>query len=64
MIFDNDIMAIVADKKLSGEQAWKKLEERGYDRQRIIQAIYHVRKTAQAQIAQCDQILSFLRSDY
>lgn len=64
MIFDNDIMAIVAGKKLSGEQAWKKLEERGYDRQRIIQAIYHVRKTAQAQIAQCDQILAFIRSDY
>lgn len=64
MIFDHDIMAIVADKKLSGEQAWKKLEERGYDRARIIQAIDQVRKTALAQIAQSDQILTFIRNDY
>jgi hypothetical protein len=63
-IFDSDIMAIVADKKLSGEQAWKKLEDRGYDRRRIVQSIYTVRKTALAQIAQCDQILSFIHNDY
>lgn len=63
-IFDNDIMPIVAHQKLSGEQAWKKLEGRGYDRQRIVRTIYDVRKTAQNQIAQCDQILSFIRNDY
>ncbi len=63
-IFDNDIMAIVARQKLSGEQAWKKLEGRGYDRQRIVQTIYNVRQTAQGQIAQCDQILTFIRDDY
>jgi hypothetical protein len=63
-IFDSDIMAIVADKKLSGEQAWKKLEDRGYDRRRIVQSICSVRKTALAQIAQCDQILSFIHNDY
>ncbi len=48
-IFDSDIMDIVAEKKLSGEQAWKKLEDRGYDRARIVQTIYDVRKTAQAE---------------
>jgi hypothetical protein len=63
-IFDSDIMAIVADKKLSGEQAWKKLEDRGYDRRRIVQSIYNVRKTALAQSAQCDQILAFIHNDY
>jgi hypothetical protein len=63
-VFDNDIMEIVAAKKLSGEQAWKKLEERGYDRRRIVRSIYNVRKTALAQIAQCDQILSFIHNDY
>ena len=64
MIFDNDIMAVVGGMKLSGEQAWKKLEDRGYDRHRIVQAIDSVRKVAQAQIAQCDQILAFIHSDY
>ncbi len=63
-VFDNDIMDIVASRKLSGEQAWKKLEDRGYDRQRILRAIYNVRRTAQDQIAQCDQILSFIHEDY
>jgi hypothetical protein len=63
-IFDHDILQIVGTRKLSGEQAWKKLEERGYDRGRIIAAIYNVRKVAQDQIAQSDQILSFIRSDY
>lgn len=63
-IFDNDIMQIVGTRKLSGEQAWKKLEERGYNRGRITAAIYSVRKVAKDQIAQSDQILSFIRSDY
>jgi hypothetical protein len=63
-IFDNDITEIVSGRKLSGEQAWKKLEDRGYDRQRIVLAIYNVRKTARDQIAQCDQILSVIRTDY
>jgi hypothetical protein len=63
-VFDNDIMDVVGSRKLSGEQAWKKLEDRGYDRARIIQTINNVRKTAQDQIAQCDQILSFIRTDY
>ena len=57
-------MDVVGSRKLSGEQAWKKLEDRGYDRVRIIQSINNVRKTAQDQIAQCDQILSFIRTDY
>jgi hypothetical protein len=63
-VFDNDIMDVVGSRKLSGEQAWKKLEDRGYARPRIIQTIDIVRKTAQDQIAQCDQILSFIRTDY
>lgn len=63
-VFDNDIMDVVGGKKLSGDQAWIKLEDRGYDRKRIVQSIYIVRKTAQDQIAQCDQILSFIRTDY
>ncbi|MGB8645994.1 MAG: hypothetical protein WCF84_12210 [Anaerolineae bacterium] len=63
-IFDNDITEIVVNKKLAGEQAWKKLEDRGYDRQRIVQTLDAVRKTAQDQITQCDQILSFIRTDY
>ncbi|MBI5878275.1 MAG: hypothetical protein HZB53_11550 [Chloroflexi bacterium] len=63
-IFDHDIMEIVGTRKLAGEQAWKKLEDRGYDRRRIVLAIDGVRKIAQAQIAQCDQILAFIRSDY
>ena len=64
MIFDNDVMAVIGSMKLSGEQAWKKLEDRGYDRHRIVQAIDSVRKIAQAQIAQCDQILAFIHNDY
>ncbi len=63
-IFDNDIMEIVVVKKLSGEPAWKKLEDRGFERRRIVQAIFNVRKTAQAQMAQCDQILTVIRTDY
>lgn len=64
MVFDNDIMDIVASRKLTGDQAWKKLDDRGYDRQRVIRSIYNVRKIAQEQIAQSEQILSFIRSDY
>jgi hypothetical protein len=63
-IFDDDIMEVVSGRNLSGEQAWHKLEERGYDRQRIVLTIAHVRKTAQEQIAQCDAILAFIRTDY
>ncbi len=63
-IFDGDIMDIVDRRKLSGEQAWRKLEDRGYNRARIVQAIYSVRKTAEAQIAQSDRILSYIRTDY
>lgn len=63
-VFDNDIMDVVGSRRLSGEQAWKKLEDRGYDRTRIVLTISNVRKAAQDQIAQCDQILSFIRTDY
>jgi hypothetical protein len=64
MIFDNDILVIVGRMKLSGEQAWKKLEDRGFDRRRIVQTIYIVRKIAQAQITQSDQILAYIHTDY
>lgn len=63
-VFDNDILEVVGARKLGGDPAWKKLEERGYDRRRIVQTIASVRKTAEAQLAQCDRILSFIRSDY
>jgi hypothetical protein len=63
-VFDGDIMDIVAARKLSGDAAWKKLEDRGYDRQRIVRTIYEVRKSAQDQLSQSEQVLTFIRADY